>query len=199
MGLWALTPPCGLCTPLPGHGSVTRRRLSSGLPVSGLQGQLGPQLLAPGRVAPGVRVSVSEFAPHTLQLCPRGGRAKSPGLLADPSLQGVAGDSGVRQSQPRAGGRGGTQRTPAPPRERSFFLWHPRVSRPSAVQEVGKSIKGVFQFAFFPPFFGFSLLAGPCSQVTVSEGPACVPRAAHRSWGEAQRLQLSEGPLFTGP
>lgn len=69
VGLWALTPPCGLRPPGPGHGSVTRWRPSSGPPVSGLQGQLGPQLLAPHRVWPRVSGSlVPSSRPHPAAL-----------------------------------------------------------------------------------------------------------------------------------
>lgn len=186
VGLWALTPPCGLRPPGPGHGSVTRWRPCSGPPVSGLQGQLGPQLLAPHRVWPRVSGSlVPSSHPHPAALpwgWPGGVRGCRP----------FRGTAGWAEPAARWGPRC-PQATPCSPEERSYFLRLPRVCGPSSVQEVGRSIKGVFQFAFFPPFFSFSLLAGSRHQVTVSKGPACVPRAAHRSWGEAQRLEPLRG------
>lgn len=106
VGLWALTPPCGLCTPLPGHGSVTRRRLSLGPPVSSAG--------AAGASAPRSRQS----GPGRQGVC---SRARTPHPAALPS--GWPGEESRAACRPVAAGCCRGQRSQAEPAACRGLRW----------------------------------------------------------------------------
>lgn len=72
-------------------------------------------------------------------------------------------------------------------------------SRPSAVQEVGKSIKGVFQFAFFLLFLVSHCLLGPATRSLCLKDRHASPGQHTGCGARPSGCSLSEGPLFTGP